>query len=998
MGKGVICLRVLFISVLLALNAGLAEAQYFGRNKVEYVDFEFRVLQTEHFDIYHYPREEAAARIAARLAERWYSRFSRLLGHEFIERQPLVLYGSHPEFVQTNVVSGLLSDTVGGVTESSRRRIVMPFAPTLAETSRVLAHELAHAFQFDITRRARVSMNQPLWFVEGMAEYLARGRSDAESRLWLRDAAAEMRVPEREQDAGRRLSPYHYGHAFWAYLTQRFGDDLLTKALTGKHRGYRDRLKYATGVDLDVLFGEWRAAAYASAGPASDGNDTKHFQGGGAGKIQLAPALSPDGRHVVFFSERDQFALDLFLAEVATGRMVRKLATTTASARFDSLQPLRSAGSWSPDGDRFAFSAMRQGRPTLVLLDMRNQRQDREIPVDGLDQILTAAWSPDGRALVLSALSGGFSDLYVYDLDGGALRQLTDDAYADLHPAWSPDGREIAFSSDRFSSDLATLQFGPNELALVNPETGNVRPVPVTRSGSSRVNPQWSPDSRHLYFVGSLDDASNVFRLNLANGELGQVTHVSTGITGLTPTSPSLSAAARLDVLAFTIYRDGRHQLAILDGPMDRDTKAIDTPSVALEAEASAEPVPEQGQLAELLSDQHTGLPDPTTLALNAYSPRLGIERIGQPYLSSGGGALGSFVRAGGSMLFGDMLGERRLGAAIQVSNRMRDVAFEARFLNQERRWNWGGIVGLAPAIRRHRLNSVVVHDGEAALLKQVDYLQRVQLRAAGLVAYPFNRGLRLEVTGGVRHERFHRDLRSRLSSMETGRILEEARVESSGGAPATVGELGAALVGDTTVFGPTGPLLGSRFRLELTPAAGTMFYTSLLADYRRYMMPVRPYTLAMRVIHSGRYGPDDDDPRLLPTFLGSRSFVRGHGYDARDCRPSENDHCGGELLGNRLLVANLELRLPVWGARSRQLAYGPLPLDAFVFADGGVAWSRDFRAPAVSGRLERNLISSIGFGVRANAGGLPFEVSAVRALDGPTPGWGADFGFRTGF
>jgi hypothetical protein len=417
-----------------------------------------------------------------------------------------------------------------------------------------------------------------------------------------------------------------------------------------------------------------------------------------------------------------------------------------------------------------------------------------------------------------------------------------------------------------------------------------------------------------------------------------------------------------------------------------------------LEEKGSGETVREPGQLAELLRDQHTGLPDPTTLALSAYSPRLSLERIGQPYLSSGGGALGSFVRAGGSMLFGDMLGGRRLGAAIQVSNRMRDVAFEARFLNQERRWNWGGIVGLAPAIRRHRLNSVVTYAGETALMKQVDYLQRVQLRAAGLVAYPFSRGLRLEVTGGMRHERFHRDLRSRVSSMETGLILEEARLESSGGAPATVGELGAALVGDTTVFGPTGPLLGSRFRLELTPAAGTMLYTSLLADYRRYLMPLRPYTLAVRVMHSGRYGPDGDDPRLLPTFLGSRSFVRGHGWDARDCRPSQHDHCGAELLGNRLFVANLEVRLPVWGARSRQVSYGPLPLDAFAFADGGVAWSRDFRASAASGRLERTLISSIGFGIRANAGGMPFELSAVRALDGPTPGWSADFGFRTGF
>jgi hypothetical protein len=494
-----------------------------------------------------------------------------------------------------------------------------------------------------------------------------------------------------------------------------------------------------------------------------------------------------------------------------------------------------------------------------------------------------------------------------------------------------------------------------------------------------------------------VDDASNVFRLNLANGELSQVTDVTTGVTGLTPTSPTLSAAARLDVLAFTIFRDGRHQLAILDGPVDRNG-TIAEPAAVLEEQTSAEVVSEPGQLAALLSDQRTGLPDPTTMALSAYSPRLSLERIGQPYLSSGGGAFGSFVRAGGSLMFGDMLGGRRLGAAVQVSNRMRDVAFEARFLNQERRWNWGGIVGLAPAIRRHRLNAVVTHDGETALMKQVDYLQRVQLRAAGLVAYPFNRGLRLELTGGLRHERFHRDLRSRVSSMETGLILEEARIKSSGGAPATVGELGAALVGDTTVFGPTGPLLGSRFRLELTPAGGTMRYTSLLADYRRYVMPVRPYTLAVRVMHSGRYGPDGDDPRLLPSFLGSRSFVRGHGWDARDCQPSQDDHCGGELLGNRLLVANLELRLPVWGARSRQLAYGPLPLDVFAFADGGVAWSRDHRAPDTGARLARSLISSIGFGVRANAGGLPFEVSAVRALDGPTPGWSADFGFRTGF
>ena len=159
------------ISAMLMLVSASAHAQYFGRNKVEYTDFDFRILTTAHFDVYYYSREERAARIAAQLAERWYSRISRVLHHQLERRQPLVVYGSQAEFAQTNVVSGMLPDTVGGVTESSRRRIVMPFAPTMAETDRVLGHEIVHAFQFDIARRYGGGLGQPLWFVEGMAEY-----------------------------------------------------------------------------------------------------------------------------------------------------------------------------------------------------------------------------------------------------------------------------------------------------------------------------------------------------------------------------------------------------------------------------------------------------------------------------------------------------------------------------------------------------------------------------------------------------------------------------------------------------------------------------------------------------------------------------------------------------------------------------------------------------------------------------------------------------------
>jgi outer membrane protein assembly factor BamA len=203
------------------------------------------------------------------------------------------------------------------------------------------------------------------------------------------------------------------------------------------------------------------------------------------------------------------------------------------------------------------------------------------------------------------------------------------------------------------------------------------------------------------------------------------------------------------------------------------------------------------------------------------------------------------------------------------------------------------------------------------------------------------------------------------------------------------VAEVGAALVHDTTVFGPTGPLLGSRYRFEIAPSVGTLSYTRVVADYRQYVMPFRPYTVAVRVLHSAHRGPDGDDPRLFSSSLGSNSFVRGYGRDRRYCSPGSSRVCGDDLLGSRLLVGNVEVRVPIWGVLSRQIEYGPLPADAFVFADGGMAWSA---AHIGTG------ITSVGGGIRLNAGGLPLEILAVRALQGPAARWEFDFGFRVGF
>jgi outer membrane protein assembly factor BamA len=151
---------------------------------------------------------------------------------------------------------------------------------------------------------------------------------------------------------------------------------------------------------------------------------------------------------------------------------------------------------------------------------------------------------------------------------------------------------------------------------------------------------------------------------------------------------------------------------------------------------------------------------------------------------------------------------------------------------------------------------------------------------------------------------------------------------------------------------------------VQVTSNVGGLNYTSLLAAYRRYVMPVRPYTIAVRLVHSGRYGGDAGDFRLHDSYVGSPALVRGYGPSdvvRSDC-PSGSAACPvlNTLVASRVVVAKLELRVPLWSAvtGANRVRYGPLPVNAFVFADAGAGWEGS------SGSVRR-----IGRPVRAQRG-----------------------------
>jgi hypothetical protein len=578
--------RRLFPSCLLLLLAltiaSPAQAQYFGRNKVQYKDFKFEVLKTAHFDIYFYEEERENAARVGQMAERWYSRLSTVFEHEIRTRQPIMLYASHPDFEQTNVVGGEIGEGTGGVTEGLKRRVVLPLAGTLAETDHVLGHELVHAFQYDISaQRAQGGgvgsgvERLPLWFIEGLAEYLSVGPIDPHTAMWLRDATRKEKLPQIKNLDNGEFFPYRWGQAVWAYIGGKYGDDVIGQIYRAAVRSGDaiEAIKQTSLIEEKELSSNWHTAIREQYAPVMQATARAHTFGRSitaSDKTRMAtnvsPSISPDGRHIVFFSSRDLFSIDLYLADTATGNIVRKLVDTALDSHFTSLQFIGSTGSWSPDSKQFVVGGIHAGRPVLAILNIANGDVAREIEVPQAGEILNPTWSPDGKSIAFSATVGGDSDLFLLDVATGTSKRVTSDLFADLQPAWSPDGTRIAFVTDRFTTNVKLLSAGDYRLALYDVASGNITALDTFAHGKN-INPQWAADGRRLYFVSDQSGISNIYSVNVESGAIAQITDMDSGVSGITSLSPAISSAMDSRTLALSAYEESSHHIYVIDEP-----------------------------------------------------------------------------------------------------------------------------------------------------------------------------------------------------------------------------------------------------------------------------------------------------------------------------------------------------------------------------------------------------------------------------------------------
>lgn len=867
---------------------------YFGKNRIRYDDFKWKIYTTDHYEIYYYPELEKHLERIASYAESAYQQVSADLKHDLAHKVPMVLYKTQSEFQQQNIEPTELPEGVLAFAEPYRDRVVMPIDEPSDALYRLITHELTHIFNFDIIPRSLLRRGLPLWVDEGLADHMT-GYWNPFDLMTVRDAAISDNIPPMSDFQGQAFVdgrlPYNLGHAAFEFIESRWGKEgmrqflfALRKAVIGGGESAYEEAFRLKADEFDEQFEKYLKDRFKpfrdKERPADYGRNLAPKPGKTPYAVVISIEPSPTGEMIaVAAGNRKDQELDIVLMSTKDSKVIGNLTSgfnkdrgyeyivTPGGFRNNAVPWM----SWAPGGDRIAYFVRTEKHKTLILHNAITRKIDKRIELKAVDMPESPDISPDGRYVAFSALSEAIGDIFIVDVETGDLKNVTNDQFGDYAPTYSPDGKSLIYlarvsGNDKlFRLDLATGR--KTQVTFGTHDDGGAQFLDENTIvfSSTATNPN-EPIDPEMARNGNI---YNVWTLNLKSGELRQYTDTLTANV-----SPVVLRDQKEPRIAFVTYYKGDYGI---------HTLARDQP---LHEVASAD----FGSPGPVIDFQP---PLTHTLIQSNVRTKGTFEKMfleGRPPVNIGVTSGGDLF-GGTQVTFTDVLGDKQFNFFAASVSQYRTMS--GSYINLSRRLHYA-LQAFSQTQFYYGFDPGQLYGLEYSFL---DRDQAVATQSArGLTAfgiYPFNRYARLQFSGGLlRFQQEYnlpelQDIANQFQEEQYGR-----RLFSSG----NFMPLGVEYVQETTVFRQYGPLAGNTVRLgyEYAPSFGNLLGRQTAeVDARYYKRIATNGVLAFRARGFRSWG---DFPGYL--YFGGNSELRGYDYL--------------QFLGNKAFFTNAELRFPI--------------------------------------------------------------------------------------
>ncbi|MFQ5797692.1 MAG: peptidase MA family metallohydrolase [Bacteroidota bacterium] len=1010
-------LLVLFV-LALGPSLMLAQGVYFGKNKVQYNNFTWYYLQSAHFDVYFADGGEYLAEFTAEAAESAYVSISKTFRHQLANRVPIVVYNSHNEFQQTNVVGPFLEEGIGGVTELFKNRVVIPFEGDYRKFRHVIHHELVHAIINDMFYGGslqsiitnNITLQLPLWFNEGLAEYEAL-QWDTDSDMFIRDATIHEYLPPINRLSG--YFAYRGGQSVWWYIANKYGEQKIgeilsrIKATRNVEMGFRAALGIGTRELSDRWVKEQKVIYWPDIAKREDPSDyarrlTDHTKIGNF--YNTSPVISPQGDKIAFISDRDDY-FDVFIMSGIDGAIRKKLVKGNRTADFEELHLLTPGITWSPDGKKIALAVKSGSRDAIFAIDVRSGDRDK-YEFDQLSGIFSVDWSPSGDRLAFVGIQGAQSDIYVFDVSTKALANLTGDLFTDGDPTWSSDGTTIYFASDRgryldgsevpSRFKMHTYDFSQRDIYSVSVETRRIERI-INAPDSDESSPLAVPDGKHLFYISDKNGINNIYVRDLDGDSDRPITNSLSGVY-------QLSISKDGNKLVFASLSKAGFDVFLMKTPLERRLDLVDLEwteffKMKQKYELEAEEPAVAGHLDSGSLENRAMVLGEKVDTTKLYGENIAIDfrsyvftedfgdkeekkKIDEPSELKSVAITDNLDEEGNykvhkyklnfspDIIYGNAAYSTFYGVTgstiMAFSDMLGDhqIFLLTNLLLDLRNSDYGVFYTYLP----NRIDWSVQGFHSARFILLGDEFGRgsvYRFRTYGLslgASYPINKFKRVDLG---------------LSWFNLTREDLDPPFDPTDRRTVFLGSL--AYVHDTILWGYTSPNNGQRYRFDVygSPklSKSTLGFVNVTGDIRKYYKFWRDYTFAIRFSGGASFGPDPQrfiiggvDQWINRTFEDNRVPLDNAGdfvfLQAGLPLRGYNYNAG---IGTKYALANLELRYPLFG----YLVAGPLPLffqslTGVAFLDVGAAW-RDAKAwkAFTSNNIPQDLLVGTGFGAR---------------------------------